>query len=238
FQLNILDNLLLLTLVIAVSSLAAYSEAYQPDCTEHINGISFADPASCSSFYVCLRGRALRRECGHGLFFDPKTQICNLPSLVECFNGDRSSSVVSGHGHGGHQSAPGGKAPCETTPKPPCNKPETPTPAPPPRPTPCTTTASSESSTTTFPPATVASKVKSSKKKVDVIPAEALVSLRDCQGLEDGTFLTNSRHCRRFYVCRNNRARTQLCPAGQWFDRELKTCRSRFEVTNCLIGRN
>ncbi|KRF79089.1 uncharacterized protein Dvir_GJ10070 [Drosophila virilis] len=324
-------NLLLLTLVITLSALAASGEAQKPDCTEHINGLSFADPISCSSFYVCLRGRALRRECAHGLYFDPRTQICNLPSLVECRNGDRSSAIVSGHDHEGHLAASSGKAPCETTPKPPCDKPKlttTPpcekTPISPPQAettpcttttstTPCTTTSSTTTTTTTTttsttttttttpctttpcttttttkhipttpcittttacktttkepctstrppctttvapcttttPPCTTTTTPCTTKKPTNraeevVKPiisnsAEALSSVRDCQGLEDGTFFTNTRHCRRFYVCRNNRARHQLCPAGQWFDRELKVCRNRREVTNCAASRN
>ncbi|XP_030078624.1 integumentary mucin A.1-like [Drosophila hydei] len=350
-------NLLLLTFVTALAALAASGEAHIPDCTDHINGLSFADPISCSSFYVCLRGRALRRECSHGLSFDPRTQICNLPSLVECHNGDRSSFIVSGHDHDGHLAAPGGKAPCETTtPKPPCNKtkptspppctktttPSEKTPIPSETSTPCETPTQTTPKTTTAVPSTAApvtektttektttektTTVKTTTEKtpstttkttttkttttkttttstttttakppctrteppcttteppcttteppcsttkppcsttkppcttteppctttvgfeaIRVIetvisePAETLVSLRDCQGHEDGTFFTNARHCRRFYVCRNNRARHQNCPAGQWFDRELKVCRNRLEVTNCAAGRN
>ncbi|XP_017856419.1 PREDICTED: uncharacterized protein LOC108609198 [Drosophila arizonae] len=140
-------NLLLLTFVTALASLAASGEAHIPDCTDHINGLSFADPISCSSFYVCLRGRALRRECGHGLYFDPRTQICNLPRLVECHNGDRSGSIVTGDAHDDHLAAPGGKAPCETTPKPPCTK-TAPT-APPPCTKTSTPSAESPSETTT-----------------------------------------------------------------------------------------
>ncbi|KAH8312754.1 hypothetical protein KR044_012669, partial [Drosophila immigrans] len=230
FLFAIIDNLLVLTLVIALSALTASSQAHQPDCSDHINGLSFADPVSCSSYYICLRGRALRRECGHGLFFDPRTQICNLPRLVECHNGDRT--------------------PCVTTTKEPCTTPTTPctTTKEPCTTTPCTTTkepCTTTPCTTTAAPCTTTPCATSENpiivKIVDKVvssPAEALVSLRDCQGIEDGTIFTNARHCRRFYVCRNNRVRHQVCPGGQWFDRELKICRNQREVTNCFAGRN
>ncbi|KRF98214.1 uncharacterized protein Dwil_GK28235, partial [Drosophila willistoni] len=117
-------NLLVLTFVTVLLSFTGCSNGNpQPDCREHHNGLSFADPGSCSSFYVCLRGRTLRQECATGLVFDPKTQSCNLPILVQCINGDRSGAFLSGHrpDNNGHRPV-----------EPPCDKPLPPPPPPPP----------------------------------------------------------------------------------------------------------
>ncbi|KRF98306.1 uncharacterized protein Dwil_GK15034 [Drosophila willistoni] len=68
--------------------------------------------------------------------------------------------------------------------------------------------------------------------------AEILTSRHDCRGIQDGTLYGDRRHCRRFYVCRNNRSRRQICPNGEWFDRQLQTCQPRGQVTNCIGNRN
>ncbi|XP_061391747.1 mucin-2-like [Musca vetustissima] len=69
-------------------------------------------------------------------------------------------------------------------------------------------------------------------------PANTLVSLNDCASLPDNVFLTDARHCRRFYICQRGRTKRQHCSLSQWFDRETLTCRDRKLVTNCPAKRS
>lgn len=62
---------------------------------------------------------------------------------------------------------------------------------------------------------------------------ENLQSSDDCLDQVDGTILSDSRHCRRFYVCQNQRVTRFRCSIGQWFDRETRTCQDRSLVANC-----
>ncbi|XP_019893591.2 uncharacterized protein LOC109613332 [Musca domestica] len=64
-----------------------------------------------------------------------------------------------------------------------------------------------------------------------------LVSRDDCLSLPNGVFLTDSRHCGRYYICQNGRVTSQRCPISQWFDRENLICRNRNLVTNCPVNR-
>ncbi|XP_073832347.1 uncharacterized protein isoform X1 [Musca autumnalis] len=64
-------------------------------------------------------------------------------------------------------------------------------------------------------------------------PAKTLLTLNDCSSLPDNTYLVDSVHCRRFYICQKGRARRQRCSLTQWFDRQALQCRDRKSVTNC-----
>lgn len=66
---------------------------------------------------------------------------------------------------------------------------------------------------------------------------QTLLTLNDCTSVSDGTFMVDGRHCRRYYVCSNGRAKRLRCSISQWFDRETLTCRDRQLVTNCPINR-
>ncbi|XP_005190520.1 uncharacterized protein LOC131800334 isoform X2 [Musca domestica] len=69
-------------------------------------------------------------------------------------------------------------------------------------------------------------------------PAKTLLTLNDCASLPDNTVLTDSRHCRRFYVCQRGRVKRQRCSLTQWYDREALTCRDRKLVTNCPANKS
>ncbi|XP_068150273.1 uncharacterized protein [Drosophila tropicalis] len=207
----------LFTFVTVLLYFTVCNKAYQVlICGDYHHGLSFADPLGCSGFYVCLRGQLLRHECSIGLVFDPKTQSCNLPFLVQCFNGDRSGAFLSGHQLENNRN-PVVDLPYEkpAAPPQPCDKP--------PPPTPCNKPPPALSTT---PPPFILSTVA------------PLISPKDCIGLQDGTLFADAKHCRCFYVCRHNHAKRQSCPPGQWFDREIKACRIRSDVKNCLANRN
>ncbi|XP_033169115.1 uncharacterized protein LOC117146748 [Drosophila mauritiana] len=222
-----------LFVVILVSSAVPLTDALGSTvCADRFNGLSFADPASCSSFFVCQRGNAVRRECSNGLFYDPKIQTCNLPGLVKCFNGDRGGAVL-GDVKANVTLVPDGKAKEEAT---------------------ATTTQ-----TTTCPPTTTVTPAVTTKKSKLMLDAEdaddahsmlhvtpyplsnridVLRSQRDCRGINDGEYLTDPKHCRRFYMCHKNRVKRHNCPRNQWFDRETKSCQDRELVLNCPVNRN
>ncbi|XP_052849526.1 uncharacterized protein LOC128260501 isoform X1 [Drosophila gunungcola] len=205
-------NVHLLTLVIALSSAVELIEALDTVCLDRFNDLSFADPASCSSFYMCQRGKAIRRECSNGLYFDPKIQSCNLPGLIRCFNGDRGGGEL--------------KPVAATTVKP--------------LTTTCITTTTKPATTTKKPKAVTANVTPAPIVVYEEMPAGLDVRRfsQDCRGVEDGEYLTDPRHCRRYYMCQNNRAKRHNCPRNEWFDRETKTCQNRDDVLNCPSRRN
>ncbi|KAH8354851.1 hypothetical protein KR084_011915, partial [Drosophila pseudotakahashii] len=211
-----------LTLVILLlSSVVPLISAQNASCANRFNDLSFADPVSCSSFYVCQRGKAIRRECSEGLYFDPKIQSCNLQGLIKCFNGDRSVSIVVKN----KVSVPDGSAKA-------------------------TAVAVASLTTTTGPPTTTTQRPKQlliptespiidhNNDNATKIRIDVLRSSRDCRDISDGVYLTDPRHCRRYYMCSRNRARRHNCPRNEWFDRELLICRSQDEVLNCPSNRN
>ncbi|KQS30401.1 uncharacterized protein Dere_GG19504 [Drosophila erecta] len=143
--------------------------------------------------------------------------------------------------------------PCTTTtcpppPPPPCITTTCPPPPPPPCTTTCTPPCTPPCTTTCTPPCLT---TPSADKEEDnsqgnekpsepaaPINAKVLISRHDCRGQDDGTFLADVRHCRRYYVCNRQRSRRQNCPTGFWFDRELKACRLASLVGNCDAMRN
>ncbi|XP_044250872.2 peritrophin-44, partial [Drosophila takahashii] len=210
-----------LTLVILLlCSVVPLISAQNAVCANRFNDLSFADPVSCSSFYVCQRGKAVRRECSEGLYFDPKIQACNLQGLIKCFNGDRSVTYMVGN----RSSVPDGSAKA--------------------------TAVTTASETTTCPPETTTTTQKPKQLLIESpimdrnlsngtkIIVDVLRSSRDCRDISDGVYLTDPRHCRRYYMCTRNRARRHNCPRKEWFDRELLICRSQDEVLNCPSNRN
>ncbi|XP_041566604.1 uncharacterized protein LOC108134832 isoform X2 [Drosophila elegans] len=159
---------------------------------------------------MCQRGKAIRRECSSGLYFDPKIQSCNLPGLIRCFNGDR----------GGGELRP---VPAAATTVGPLT-------------TTCITTTSKPPTTTKKPKAVTPA--PSDVYEEMPIGLDVLRSSQDCRGVEDGEYLTDPRHCRRYYICQKNRAKRHNCPRNEWFDRETKTCQNRDDVFNCPSRRN
>ncbi|XP_016962555.1 uncharacterized protein LOC108032989 [Drosophila biarmipes] len=218
-------NVTHLTLVILLSSAVPLATALNTICENRFNDLSFADPASCSSFYVCQRGNAVRRECSNGLYFDPKIQTCNLPGLVKCFNGERGVALLGGGTPNQTQKAV------------------------------AATTARPLQTTTLCPPTTTTGHHIETTKKAKIVSAttkspieeaagdhkiriDVLRSSRDCRGVDDGVYLTDPRHCRRYYMCLRNRAKRHSCPPKQWFNRELLICQDQAEVLNCPSNRN
>uniref|UniRef100_A0A1I8M268 Chitin-binding type-2 domain-containing protein n=1 Tax=Musca domestica TaxID=7370 RepID=A0A1I8M268_MUSDO len=65
-----------------------------------------------------------------------------------------------------------------------------------------------------------------------------LMSYNDCASLADNTILLDLKHCRRYYVCTNRRAKRVRCSIGQWYDKDAHSCRPRAEVTNCVANKN
>lgn len=65
-----------------------------------------------------------------------------------------------------------------------------------------------------------------------------LDTLDSCTDQADGTFMTDTRHCRRYYICQSGRARRLRCSITQWFDRATASCRERSLVTNCPSNRS
>ncbi|XP_017082003.1 uncharacterized protein LOC108115194 [Drosophila eugracilis] len=244
-------NLHLVTLVVLLYSAVPLIKALTTICADIFNDLSFADPASCSSFYVCQRGKAIRRECSNGLYFDPKIQSCNLPGLIKCFNGDRGVTLLGPTQVNQTSVLPDGKAKDEVPVTTYCP----PTTASPPK-----KIQKVHKEKAIIPTTPKSINIKKSKVPIrhnmdnedddndnhEIIevaqpPVEridVLRSSRDCRGIEDGVYLTDPRHCRRFYMCRKNRARRHNCPANQWFDRETKACANRTEVSNCPANRN
>ncbi|XP_037726217.1 protein obstructor-E [Drosophila subpulchrella] len=230
-------NVTHLTLVILLSSAVPLISALNTICENRFNDLSFADPASCSSFYVCQRGNAIRRECSNGLYFDPKIQSCNLPGLVKCFNGERGVALLGAGKINLTQALdPNGnpKAVAATT---------------------AATTTICPPTTTTKDPKMVSVTTKSpgsAKESNDSdtirpsvpvsleakIRIDVLRSSRDCRDISDGVYLTDPQHCRRYYMCRKNRPKRHNCPRNQWFNRELLICQDRDEVLNCPSNRN
>ncbi|XP_016942111.2 peritrophin-44 [Drosophila suzukii] len=224
-------NVTHLTLVILLSAAVPFVSALNTICENRFNDLSFADPASCSSFYVCQRGNAIRRECSNGLYFDPKIQSCNLPGLVKCFNGERGVALLGpGKINQSQTLDPYGnpKAVAATT---------------------VATTTICPPTTTTKNPKMVSVTTKSpgsAKESNDSVPVvleakiriDVLRSSRDCRDISDGVYLTDPQHCRRYYKCRKNRPKRHNCPRNQWFNRELLICQDRDEVLNCPSNRN
>ncbi|XP_017050936.1 uncharacterized protein LOC108094710 [Drosophila ficusphila] len=245
----------LLTLVIVLSSAVTFIEAARnTTCSDQFNDLAFADPLSCSSFYVCLRGKAIRRECSNGLYFDQKIQSCNLPGLTKCFNGDRSGGSLKGNT--ANQTAASNdeesnsrdveKAKDEVNEVTTCST------------TICVTTPGNKvkdavaklrrriqqlgsNSTNSSSPNDPSTVIIREIIFVTEEPPQGLSifkSTRDCRDLTDGVYLVDPNHCRRYYICTKNRAKRHKCPKKQWFDRESRACRDQDQVLNCPSGRN
>ncbi|XP_005190519.1 uncharacterized protein LOC131800334 isoform X1 [Musca domestica] len=108
----------------------------------------------------------------------------------------------------------------------------------------CLTTTTACPTTTTTCPTTTTCEPIPEHMATDPIPenlnkpAKTLLTLNDCASLPDNTVLTDSRHCRRFYVCQRGRVKRQRCSLTQWYDREALTCRDRKLVTNCPANKS
>lgn len=72
----------------------------------------------------------------------------------------------------------------------------------------------------------------------DTLNVLNLDTLDSCTNQADGTFMTDTRHCRRYYICQSGRARRLRCSLTQWFDRATASCRDRSLVTNCPSNRS
>ncbi|XP_054262445.1 peritrophin-1-like [Macrosteles quadrilineatus] len=48
------------------------------------DGKYFPDPDECRVFYQCDRGRPVRKFCGPGTVFNPKSWVCDWPYNVDC----------------------------------------------------------------------------------------------------------------------------------------------------------
>ncbi|XP_034475846.1 merozoite surface protein CMZ-8-like isoform X14 [Drosophila innubila] len=132
-------------------------------------------------------------------------------------------------------------APTTTTPCG-CGPPRT-TPCAPATTTPChpaITTPCDLPRTTTCEPTTIAPAKPSLLDKLIHKPLLNLLSLsnKDCLLRTDGTFLQDSRHCRRYYECQGGVRKLHSCRSGSWFDIEAGECRNRSLVLNCAAQRN
>jgi len=73
------------------------------DCSNIEDGARIPSTTSCSEYYECDHGRTFYFYCpmkhgeeGHQrLYFDPKLQVCNWPSEVECEIDSNNASVAS-----------------------------------------------------------------------------------------------------------------------------------------------
>ncbi|XP_061195477.1 mucin-2-like [Saccostrea echinata] len=53
------------------------------DCTGKVTGF-YADPNSCSNYFICAGSQSLEVSCASGLLFNDVTKFCDLPSNVNC----------------------------------------------------------------------------------------------------------------------------------------------------------
>ncbi|XP_039496761.1 protein obstructor-E [Drosophila santomea] len=224
-------------LVILVSSAVPLIGALSSTvCADRFTGLSFADPASCSSFYVCQRGNAIRRECSSGLYYDPKIQTCNLPGLIKCFNGDRGVALLPEVKRNGTALPDGKPKEVATTTPPHTTAPHTTA-----VPLLVVTTKNPKMAATAIPISQDdASDADGAHAVTQDTPhgMDVLRSSRDCRGIADGEYLADPKHCRRFYMCHKNRPKRHNCPRNHWFDRETKSCQVREKVLNCPSNRN
>ncbi|XP_034475843.1 mucin-2-like isoform X11 [Drosophila innubila] len=154
----------------------------------------------------------------------PKTTPCAPPTTTPC--------------------GPPRTTPCAPTTTTPCGcGPPRTTPCAPATTTPChpaITTPCDLPRTTTCEPTTIAPAKPSLLDKLIHKPLLNLLSLsnKDCLLRTDGTFLQDSRHCRRYYECQGGVRKLHSCRSGSWFDIEAGECRNRSLVLNCAAQRN
>ena len=55
----------------------------QFDCSGRMDGY-YANPGSCSSFYICVSEKALLSDCHPGLLYNEITGYCDFPDHVTC----------------------------------------------------------------------------------------------------------------------------------------------------------
>ncbi|XP_005187040.3 uncharacterized protein LOC101891419 [Musca domestica] len=111
------------------------------------------------------------------------------------------------------------------------------------QPPPTTTCSTTTCSTTTCPTTTQSSSDSGNyngngDRNNGNVRLNYLMSYNDCASLADNTILLDLKHCRRYYVCTNRRAKRVRCSIGQWYDKDAHSCRPRAEVTNCVANKN
>ena len=62
-------------------------------CAGKRNGF-YANPASCSSYFICAGSQSFVIKCATGLMFNTVTQYCDYPRNVQCINTQSNVSMI------------------------------------------------------------------------------------------------------------------------------------------------
>ena len=62
-------------------------------CAGKKNGF-YANPASCSSYFICAGSNRFVIKCATGLMFNTVTQYCDYPRNVQCINTQSNVSMI------------------------------------------------------------------------------------------------------------------------------------------------
>ena len=64
------------------------------DCTVRSDGY-YANPTSCSQYYVCVAKMTLLTDCHPGLLFNKATLYCDFPDHVTCKTSNTAPVIIS-----------------------------------------------------------------------------------------------------------------------------------------------
>ncbi|WAQ95300.1 CHIA-like protein [Mya arenaria] len=176
------------------------------DCRNKFDGY-YANPTSCSMYYICAARMTFRTDCHPGLLFNTQTLFCDFPDHVVC-NAQPNNQPTSAPYQPPvqHTNPPTTRAPIPTTTKP-------------------TTTQQPWAPTTTkayVPPTTN----NNNNNNNPPGPVDF------CKGKNDG-FYKDPQNCAYFYQCSFEHGYHEPCPSGTYFSEALQGCDWAANVPSC-----
>ncbi|XP_052761892.1 chitotriosidase-1-like [Mya arenaria] len=177
------------------------------DCRNKFDGY-YANPTSCSMYYICAARMTFRTDCHPGLLFNTQTLFCDFPDHVVCNAQPNNQQPTSAPYQPPvqHTNPPTTRAPIPTTTKP-------------------TTTQQPWAPTTTkayVPPTTN----NNNNNNNPPGPVDF------CKGKNDG-FYKDPQNCAYFYQCSFEHGYHEPCPSGTYFSEALQGCDWAANVPSC-----